>query len=245
MSIDISGIAFAIRAASAASPQPIKLSQAQQCTAAALGYKSLAALQAAGDTGLPLGRNSHIVLDAFALMARSRALGLPHDEPALLCLVQAAFEAKSAPGVEYHHSLQELEDFLREKIESYLLNHVETAGQMAMANQDGIAEIYLPFDVDWTTLPAPSKDCAIAVPIEGHISMKIDEERPYSGHRINVEAKLSLTRVGQNLYEVTVRTESAKLDRGFDPEAEEEPEQVSLAEGLAEELGLSFSEAEH
>ena len=51
MTIDVSGIAYAIRSDSAQSPHPIKLSHAQQCVAAALGYKSLASLQASDDAG--------------------------------------------------------------------------------------------------------------------------------------------------------------------------------------------------
>ena len=75
--------------------------------------------------------------------------------------------------------------------------------------------------------------------------MEIDLERPYSGHRIEVRAKLWLARETHSIFDVACRVEHAKLDWGNDDdERDDRPPQVSLAEALAHELGLEFDEAD-
>ena len=51
MTIDISGIAFALRSDTAQSPHPLKLSHAQQCIAAALGWMRKRLRSAARNSG--------------------------------------------------------------------------------------------------------------------------------------------------------------------------------------------------
>src|SRR5450830_503991 len=214
MFLDISSIAFAIRSA-AKSSHPIKLSQAQQCSAAALGYKSLAAFQASGAGKLEFGANTHIVLDIEALMERSGVLGLPHDEKTLTLLVRDALKQK-LPGVSTHDSVSEFEEALRDIVDSYVLNHVETSGQMAMANSNGLSEVYLPFDVNWQELAINDEGSIII--IDGNISMNLDLERPYSGHQIDVKVALGLVRPARNVYLSSVELRHALLDRGVGDE---------------------------
>lgn len=242
MTIDISGIAFAIRSDSAQSPHPIKLSHAQQCVAAALGYKSLAALQASGDDGLPLDRDCHIVLDANALTQRGRELGLLLEEKNLLALVATAF-GKKLQGIGIHMSLGAFDDALRVATQNDVLNDVTVAGEIAVTNNDGIDEIYLPFSVDWDAIP--DNGDPLEVSFAGHVSVGIDNERPYWGHRIDVEASLWVSRPGRAVWAASCKVASAKLDRGHGEERpDDEPRHVSLTEALAEELGLSFDEAD-
>lgn len=81
MSNDIFGIAYAMRAASAQSLVPLKLSHAQQCVAAALGYGTLAAYQASPDESSNLAEATHVVIEIDHLVVRSQEIYLPLDVP--------------------------------------------------------------------------------------------------------------------------------------------------------------------
>lgn len=242
MSIDISTLAFAVRTTSAQTPHPLTLSQAQQCVAAALGFKTLAAFQASGEDNLTLDSDNHVVLDVACVVHRALSLGAPHDETALVGLIGEAFRQK-LPGVHVHLSRARLEGALRELIDQAVLNDPDASGAMAITNTDGIDEIYLPFDIEWDALP--SNGDPMEIPIEGHVTMEIDTERPYSGHRIDIRATLWLSRQGKAIYGAPWRVDSATLDWDWgrdDPD--EEPPKVSLTQALAEELELSFDEAD-
>lgn len=240
--IDISGIAFAIRSDSAQSPTPLKLSQAQQCVAAALGYKTLAALQASGDDGLPLGRHTHIVLDADLLVRRRRELGLDVGEEELTEAVTAAFRRKLA-GISVHASFEGFEEAAQLAVDHLVLNHPEVAGEMAMTNSKGIREIYLPYEIDWSGLPDDGGRAEF--PFFGHVTMEIDEDRMYWGHRIDLHATVWVERPGEAVWEAGCTIARAKLYRDGDDEVEQGPPRVSLAEALAEELDVAVEEAEH
>jgi uncharacterized protein YozE (UPF0346 family) len=246
MNIDFSGIAYAIRSNTAASATPIKLSQAQQCTAAALGYNSLAAWQASRDANQALHQGSHVVLDTTTLLRRATGLQMPHKSQDLIAILDEAF-TKKLPGIGIHDSLDDFEDALRNLVQDAVLNDGNTAGQMAVTNNDGIREIYLPFDIEWNDLPVAGDDVGdgLAITIEGHIAMEVDLERPYSGHRIDVGARLWLARQARSIFNVTCHVEHAQLDWGDDDEdRDDRPPKVSLAEALADELGLEFYEAD-
>nr|WP_315223967.1 YozE family protein [uncultured Albidiferax sp.] len=242
MSIDISSLAFAVRTASAQSPHPLTLSQAQQCVAAALSFKTLASFQASGEGRLSLDSDTHVVLDVACLVHRARGVGAPHDEAVLVALIGEAFR-KKLPGVHVHISWAKFEDALRELIDQGVLNDPNASGAMASTNTFGINEIYLPFDIDWEAIP--SNGDPLEIPIEGHVSLEIDDERPYSGHRINVKARLWVCRLGQAIYGVPWRMDSATLDWDSErDDPDDEPPKISLTQALAEELGLSFDEAD-
>lgn len=241
MSIDISSLAFAVRTASALSPHPLTLSQAQQCVAAALSFKTLASFQASGEDSLSLDADTHVVLDVACVVRRAQGLGVPHDA-ALVALIGEAFR-KKLPGVHVHLSSAKFEDALRGLIDQGVLNDPDALGAMASTNTAGIDEIYLPFDIDWEAIP--SSGDPLEIPIEGHVSLEIDDERPYSGHRINVKATLWVCRLGQAIYGAPWRVDSATLDRDWGRDVPgEEPPKISLTQALAEELGLSFDEAD-
>lgn len=241
MTIDISGIAFALRSDTAQSPHPLKLSHAQQCIAAALGYKSLAALQASDDPGQAMDRETHILLDAQALAQRRQELGLDLMDEELLALVHAAF-GKRLIGIAVHASHDAFENALRDSVQLEVSNNESVVGEMTVTNNDGIREIYLPFDIEWDQVP---DNCdPVEFPFDGHVTMEIDKERPYWGHRIDVKASVWVSRPGRAIWASVCKVESAKLDRGFFDDREEEPPRVSLTEALAEELGLTFDEAD-
>lgn len=241
MTIDVSGIAYAIRSDSAQSPHPIKLSHAQQCVAAALGHKSLASLQASTDAGQPMDQETYILLDAQALAERSRALALDQTDEDLLALVHASF-GKRLVGIAIHDSHSAFEEALRRSVQDKVLNDSGVVGQMTITNNDGIREIYLPFDIDWDQIP--DNGDPVEFECEGHVAMEIDKERPYWGHRIDVRASVWVSHPGRAIWASTCTVNSAKLDLSSFDDHQDEPPRVSLTEALAEELDLSFDEAD-
>ena len=95
------------------------------------------------------------------------------------------------PRLTVHSTQGELEEHLRRYVDDRLLD--KASDELARTNGDGLDEIYLPFDFSLEDLPDPGDTHTIE--ISGHISVAIDTERPYSGHKVEVEASLLLTRV--------------------------------------------------
>jgi uncharacterized protein YozE (UPF0346 family) len=131
---------------------------------------------------------------------------------------------------------------LHDAVEGFVVNHPETASQIGMVNHRGLSEVYLPFDIDLSAIPG-SPD-GLDLPLHGQISLTIDPERPYAGHRVDVKVALWLTRQGRNVYAFRFHLDSAVLRRGTSQEDDDEPPKVSRAEALAEVLHLSLDEAE-
>ncbi|WMY08675.1 hypothetical protein [Paraburkholderia phenoliruptrix] len=210
MPVGISALAHTVRAQSNGLPVLLKLGHAQQLVAAALGYKSLAAYQASTEESAFLDAAAHAVLDDELLLERAEQLGLTPLQPYLPHLLKSAFE-QHLPGLAVHQSHDALEDAVRDIVDATVLNHGETISAMTVTNNDGIREVYLPVDFEMDALPSP--DDFLEIPIEGHVTMKPDIERPYVGHRIDVQATLMLARVGRVCIAApVVHVESAQLD---------------------------------
>lgn len=210
MSVDISALAYTVRALSIDLPVHLKLGHAQQLVAAALGYRSLAAYQASTEESENLDDAAHAVLDEELLLERAVQLGLVPLQPFLSHLVKSAFKVH-LPDLSLHHSHDALEDAVRDLVDHAVLNHDKTAGEMGMTNSDGIREVYLPVDFETDELPLHGD--FLEIPIDGNVTMNPDVERPYSGHRIDVKATLFLARVGRVCIAAPeVAVESAKLD---------------------------------
>ncbi len=189
---------------------PLKLGHAQQLVVAALGYRSLAAYQASIDESASLDAAAHGVLDNELLLERAAQLGLVPLQPYLPRLLKSAFE-QHLPDLKLHHSHDALEDAVREIVDDTVLNHDETISAMTVTNNDGIKEVYLPVDFEMDALPPP--DDFLEIPVEGHVTMKPDIDRPYVGHRIDVRATLILARLGRVCIAApVVHLESAQLD---------------------------------
>lgn len=238
--VTFSCIAYAVRTASNSTPNPIKLSHAQQLVAASFGYNSLAALQASNYESEAYDEAKHFVLDTALLSSRAQELKLPHALDELELLIQSAINERIASARFYSPEMM-LDEFVRSKLEHFVLNHDETSGAMAMTNNDGIDEIYLPFDeLVMSELPLPGE--SLALEFDGHISMVPDTERPYSGHHIDVTGRVILERVGRVCIAEPIFEVNAKLDFGWGDE--DIPPKVPLSQALAEELGIELSEAE-
>lgn len=240
----ISDVAYAVRSASQSSASPIKLSHAQQLVAAALGYKSLAAFQASSLEAPALDDAAHFVLDGGLLADRASELGLPHQLPHLTVLFQQAF-AERLPGAYLHQSEGSLHAHLTSLVDAVALDDGAVASEMASTNGDGVDEVYVPVD-DIVLASLPPLGQPLEMELEGHIAMGIDPERPYSGHKIEVQVRLVIERTGKvSIAKPVCEVVSAQLDWswGSDDEEDEGPK-VSLAEALADELELSIDEAE-
>ncbi len=211
MSIDISRLTHALRQASAAASHPLRPGPAEQLIAAALGYGTLAAYQAdVKQEAEPrfIDDAEHVIIDVGLL--QERADNLTVDVPALLLveLVARTFNAL-LPRAQVHKSLGDFEGFLIDRLNYEAGNGHETSGPMAMTNNDGVREIYLPFDLDIYSVPVGESE---RIEIDGHVTMEVDIERPYSGHHIDVKATIDFTRFGRQLLEsVRAEIEDAKL----------------------------------
>ncbi len=243
--VTITQIAFAIRAETQSTSTPIKnLGHAQQLVAAALGYKSYAAYQASTLELSALDYTAHIVLDAENLAERTHELKLPIPASALTIAVTQSFK-KCLPNIHLHDSIDSLDNYIRTLVDTTVVNDEAVSAEMAMTNGDGVDEIYMSVDdFDFDLLPP---DEPIDQEISGHVSMDIDTERPYSGHKIHVQATLTLERTGKcSIAQPVCTVTRASLDYGWsdDDEYEDQGPTISLAQALAEELDIELDEAE-
>ena len=244
MSIDVSNLAYTLRKHSAASPTPIGLGHAQQLLVAVLGYKSLAAYQAAIANGTEhkcFDQVKHVALNQLMLAARAEDLDAGHSAASLVPMLKSALE-QCIPAVRVHMSEDKFEDVLRDYIDNVAMNDGDTASEMANTNGDGIDEIYMPFDL--SMMEAPETGNVWELEIQGHVAMGIDTERPYSGHQIDIQAQLTLERMGRATFgEYHCKVVQAKLDYDWSGDEGDSPK-ISLAEALAAEMGLTVEEAE-
>lgn len=245
MPVGISSLAYAVRKASETTPQPLTHGHASQLVAAALGYNTLAARQAAvaeGTESEHLDAAAHVVLDEALLIDRAAELALPQSEATLAEMVRGAFKTE-LPGTVFHRHDEALSDALRDLVNDRAYNHEQTSSAMASTNNDGIDEIYLPLDLTLAELP-PLGD-VFEFKIDGHIAMTPDVERPYSGHKIDVRCSLFIERVSRvAITEPEFRLETAKLDYSWEGDSDNEPPRVPLAQALAEELDITLEEAQ-
>lgn len=243
MSADILKLAYSLRITSTSSNCAIKLSHAQQLIAAALGYGSLAAYQASNDECEQIDDGVSVLVYTDLLRSRAIDLGIHVDIQVLLDLLAEAFHQQLPEGRLYPTE-SDFSQGLMELIEAHVLNDDLVVSQTAMTNSDGIREVY--FEVDFSMDQLPPVGDYFELSIRGHVTMEQDIERPYSGHRVDVEVVVTAERPGQAILgPATVRVSSAKLDYGWGSEGDEEVEsRVTLAQALADELDLDLTDAE-
>ena len=169
------------------------------------------------------------------------------DVNELLHLFETAFKER-LPAAKLHPSPMALDDYVRQVMQDCVLNDPDMSSGMAMTNNDGIGEIYLPFD-EVVLAELPRFGEVRDEEFVGHVSMEPDTERPYSGHKIDVEARLIIERMGRvSISEPICEVLSARLNNDWSDDNDDDNEiripTVSLAQALADELGLELSEAE-
>ena len=119
MSLGISDLAHSLRKNSAAAAVPVPLGHAQQLIAAALGYRTFAAYQAAQATTqepASLTDVHHVVLDEDLLDQRASELGAAPPPDRLHELIETAFRER-APHTRIHASYAAFENYLRQHVD--------------------------------------------------------------------------------------------------------------------------------
>jgi hypothetical protein len=247
MSVEISHLAYSARKASERDGfPPLKHGHALELIAAALGYASLAAYQAAvaaGDEAADLSDVAHVVLQVQSSVTRALELRPRAPSSSHLEWIRRAF-AQCLPAAKLHIDQNWLYKTLVDLVDFTAVNDSDVSGEMAMSNCEGIREIYLPWDFSWGKLPPVGE--SHVVNIRGHIKMEVHEERPPIGQMISVHASIELQRLGQFVIaEPVLRIVSAKMlfDWGDDEDKTEAQPKFQLEQVLADELGLSVDEA--
>lgn len=243
MPIGISDLAHSVRKNSASVAAPVQLGHAQQFIVAALGYKSLAAYQAAQVAALEpqdLGNVHHVVLDYDKLDQRASELGAAPTPSQLHELIDTAFKER-APRTHIHASHADFDNYLREHVDQVVIEDDDVNSEMANANYDGIDEVYFDFEVESENVPIGS---SLEIDLAGHVGLGIDTERPYAGHIVNVEGFLTVERLGQQSFgAVDCQVTKAELDTNWgDDDYDGEPPPRSVSQAYAELLGLELHE---
>ena len=190
----------------------------QQLLAAALGHASLASLQAAGDAD-QLPDAHHVIIDACLLEQRANALGV-RDALKVVDLIVNAFLAHQQTGERLegvHVRADKFVEAVQKRLDYVTVNTSAVAGEMAMTN-GGLDEIYLPLHL-WDTFDVEDDD-SLNEHVVGHVTVEKDPtgDRVYWGHHIDVEATVSVERLGRRLFgDVEVEVTHAKL-RWFNEE---------------------------
>ena len=184
MSLGISDLAHSLRKTSAAAAVPVPLGHAQQLIAAALGYRTFAAYQAAQATTqepASLTDVHHVVLDEDLLDQRASELGAAPPPDRLHELIETAFRER-APHTRIHASYAAFENYLRQHVDQVVIDDDDVNSEMANANYDGVDEVYFDFEVEFEKVPVGG---ALDIDLDGHVGLGIDTERPYavSGNR--------------------------------------------------------------
>lgn len=245
MAVGITDLAHSLRKNSAELTQSIPLSRGQQLVCAVLGHKSIASFQAAQDVeqepqsfdGVP-----HVVADYDLLVERAAELKIELSHTELRKLIAAAF-AERLPSTKLHGSYDDLAAAFHDRVQYAVFSDRRVNDEMANANYDGVTEVYLENDLepDKATVEQPYTE---NMPVQ--VTLGLDLERPYCGHQIKCQVAVTTVRLGRRCFEAPeVEVLSASLDRDWsDSDDEESAPLKTLAEALAEELGVSATEAE-
>lgn len=248
MTVGITDLAHSIRKNSAGLPQPVPLNRGQQLVCAALGHKSFTSFQAAQDAelepqsfeGVP-----HVVPNYDLLVARAAELKVHLSPPELHKLIAAAF-AERLPKTKLHGSYDSLAAFFHDDVQHAVSSDDSVNAEMANANYDGVDEVYLENDLEpgKATVEQPYTE---NMPVQ--ITLGIDPDRPYSGHKVHCEVAVTTVCIGRRCFEgPEVEVLSASLDSDWGdsdhPEDAAPAPLLTLAEALAAKLGVSVEEAE-
>lgn len=192
--VDLSALAYAVRKQCAAQGINFPIGHAHQLLAAALGHGTLAALQASPDAEALAGAD-HVVVDAERLDARATDLGLPTSEVLTEVVVSVLRDALSAS---VHRHSDSFVDALQSFVDDRTVNNGRVEGEMAVTN-GGFDEIYMPLEELWDDLDLDDGE-HISTDIAGHVSVEQDPDKVFWGDHIDVEATLTVDRVGKRLF---------------------------------------------
>jgi hypothetical protein len=216
MPVDISSLAYSLRKSSATAGPELKHGHAQQLFAAALGYNSLAAYQAAVAAKAERPKfdaAAHVLLDEDLVEQRAAELELPHDAEALNELIRKVLD-EVLPGTDVHRWESSFQDAICERLQEFVESSGPVSSAMGDANHGGVSETYMPFEFAWSELP-PAGEVHVEE-VKGQVTLELDIERPYSGHEIAVIATVTLERLGRNIVgQPEFDVQSASLSRDY------------------------------
>lgn len=243
MPVGITELAHSLRK-HAALPVPIPLGHWQQLVCAALGHKSFASFQAAQNAEREpqeFGHVPHLVPDFDLLDERAKELSISFPEEELWTLVKQAFKER-LPSTKFNSSYDDLSADFLESVQDVVLADDDVSAAMANANFDGVEEVYFEEDLEpqFATLDLPYTET-----VDVQVTLGLDPERPYSGHKVMCKVAVTSTRCGLRCFEAPeVEVLSAGLDQDWGDEDCDEPPIRSMAQALAEELDIEVGEAE-
>jgi len=241
--VGITDLAHSIRKNTANFAVPIPLSQGQQLVCAALGHNTLASFQAAQKAELEpqsFEGLAHVVPDFDLLSARAAELGIAIAPDTLKVLIESAFKER-APGTEVHRSFDALADDFYQEAQQAVLADDNVNSEISSANYDGVDEVYIEDDFE-----PHLQEVAQPKPVEvsGQVTLGIDTERPYSGHKVNFKLEVTMYRCGRRCFEkpeFDVVSAGMDFDWGDDGA---EPGPRTLAQEFADRLGIEVEEAQ-
>ena len=244
--VGITDLAHSLRKNTANSAVPIALSQGQQLVCAALGHKTLASFQAAQKAELePQSFDGlfHVVPDFDLLSVRAEELGVAVARDRLEALLVTAFRER-VPDTQVHRSFDALADDFYQEAQQAVLNDDNVSSDMGNANYDGVDEVYIEEDLkphlQEVAQPEPVK-------VSGQVTLGIDIERPYSGHKVKFELEVTMYRCGRRCFErpeFDVVSSGLDYDWGDHDDAGPGPGARTLAQEFAERLGIEVEEAQ-
>lgn len=159
MPISFSTLTHSFRKQCQAVGTDIKLSHCQQLLAAAFGYKSLAARQAAQADFAEIpdfdGVDS-VCLNQEMLALRAGELGVALDSTELVSTVAAALRA-NLPKAYVYVGEDAWSEGIREYITALVERNSDVIGLVADTNNNGIRETHVPFDLSDEVVPPPEQ----------------------------------------------------------------------------------------
>lgn len=193
---DFPQLAFQVHQALRAQKATIPAGHVHQLLCALLGYKSLAAMQAAASIESPgVAGAKFIICDQTLALSRAHQLGYG---PEAVDKVIAAFKQSSQGGASLYMSEQHfLDDYLQEELQAGADLTNILSGPMAETNTDGPAWIDVEFEE-----PAPiddNPDEPWVISMSGMLTMEVDRERPFCGSKVAFEGYVEYGRAGLRL----------------------------------------------
>ena len=233
MSTDFASLSHSMRVAGRERGIDLKLGHVQQLLACAFGYQTLGGYQSAPGEPSRIDDGTHLLLDVDALQERAGSLNLDLSKQTLFELVNQTFSSRVPQGG-VHTSGADFYDYLHDLLQAAVTNNSTVANRIGDMNVDAVGEIYTPFDFELGDLPSVGD--LLIIPVSGFIRMELDVERPYAGHRLDLEINLSMERLGRRLI--------GNVDLDFERVSRHHPDDgplpISRARAYARLLGLSL-----
>lgn len=222
---------------------PIRLGQAQQILSAALGHNSLSSFQISDVNAFD--HASYCWIDRQGASKRAQGLGLSIDERDLLEAIVHAIRA-AAPALIPVSDLDEYTQMIQSEIDDSIINNDEVNSQMAMTNGQ-FQSINCPFEATEDLFLNAEAGDSIDLDIEGEVTVQQDWNRIYYGHRIEVEASISVPRLGRRLFGfVEAKVLRAELIWGGEFETSDDPYETQTSTfAIMKEFELSEEDMEH